>query len=83
MTMTDRLYVVCPHWDQGAATVHDTPGSAAGTALVWDKGARVVVVDVATRRHVADITVQAPGTFRDESHAYAIRAAAEARIDAA
>lgn len=79
--MTDRLYVVCPHWDQGGATVHDTPGSAAGTALVWDKGARVVVVDVATRRHVADITVQAPERWRDEAHAHVIRAETEGRID--
>ena len=80
-TMTDKLlYVVCPHWDQGAATVHETPGAAAGEALLWDKGARVVVVDLATRKPVADITVQAPKKFRSEAHAEAFHRETESRI---
>ena len=43
--MADLLYVTCPHWGQGATTTHDTARAAAATALVWDDGARVVVLD--------------------------------------
>ena len=72
------LYMACPNRADGASTTHDTARGAAGPALVFEDGSRVVVLE--GRTIIADVSIQAPKNYRDETHALACLDEAEGRI---
>ena len=66
--MTDILFVVAPWRGQGLATVTRDVWKAAGTALVWDEGCRVVVVNTTTDKWL-EVEAPHPVSSKDEAHA--------------
>ena len=72
------LYMACPDWRGGGSSTHDTARGAAGAALVFEDGSRVVVLE--GRTIIADVSIQAPENYRDETHALACLDEVEGRI---
>lgn len=65
--MAGFLLVVAPWRGQGMPTVTRDVWAAAGAALVWDEGCRVVIVDLKTDKWL-EVDAPHPVSYRDEAH---------------